>query len=126
VTEREDIIQKSGEVNNFLWTREIRPSTFKSIAPCKTTAIQEGKAYHPIDVSYNAWITATPLSDALKHTITTNPTLLTRNAIFDLSKTPTGGKAKMLNKTDSRLFKEFEAFLRDEFHFSLKPVGIYT
>ncbi len=124
VIEREDVIKRNEEFHNILWTRKIHPSTFKSVAADKTTTIQEGVSYRPIDVSYNAWICATPLPDSLKQMIAKNPELLNRNAVYDLSKTSTKGTAEKLNKTGSEVFQEFESFLKDEFQFELNPIQI--
>ncbi len=124
VIEREDVIKRNEEFHNILWIRKIHPSTFKSVAADKTTTIQEGVSYRPIDVSYNAWICATPLPDSLKQMIAKNPELLNRNAVYDLSKTSTKGTAEKLNKTSSEVFQEFESFLKDEFQFELNPIQI--
>lgn len=124
VIEREEVIKRNEEFHNILWTRKIHPSTFKSVAVDKTTTIQEGVSYRPIDVSYNAWICATPLPDSLKQIIAKNPELLNRNAVYDLSKISTKGTAEKLNKTSSKVFQEFESFLKDEFQFELNPIQI--
>ena len=124
VIEREDVIEKNKEFHNILWTRKIHPSTFRRVAVDKTATIQEGISYRPIDVSYKAWICATPLSDSLKQTIVKNPELLNRNAVYDLSKIRVEGTAQKLNKTVSEVFQEFERFLKDEFQFEVKPIQI--
>lgn len=124
VIEREDIIKRNGEFHNILWTRKIDASTFKSIAAKETSTIQEGTSYRPIDVSYNAWICATPLSEPLKQTIAKNPELLKRNAVYDLSKIHMKEAAEKLNKTGTEVFQEFERFLKDELRFELKPIQI--
>jgi hypothetical protein len=124
VIEREDVIKRNEKFHNILWTRKIHPSTFKSVAADKTTTIQEGVSYRPIDVSYNAWICATPLSDSLRQMIAKNSEFLDRNAVYDLSKISTKGTAEKLNKTSSEVFQEFERFLKDEFEFELNPIQI--
>lgn len=124
VIEREDIIKRNEEFHNILWTRKIQLSTFKSIAAKETSTIEEGTSYRPVNVSYNAWICATPLSDSLKQTIAKKPELLKRNAIYDLSENRAKGAAKKLNKTDSEVFQEFEKFLKDELRFELSPIQI--
>ncbi|NIR88106.1 hypothetical protein GWO13_11415, partial [Candidatus Bathyarchaeota archaeon] len=106
----------------ILWIRKIHPSTFNSVAADQTRAIQEGKSYRAIDVSYNAWICATPLPESLKQIIARKPKLLNRNAVYDLSAIFTRGAVEKLNKTDSEVFQEFERFLRDELQFELKPI----
>jgi hypothetical protein len=122
--EGENVIKRDEEFHNILWTRKIHPSTFKSIAADKTTTIQEGVSYRPINVSYNAWICATPLPDSLKQMIAKNPEFLNRNAVYDLSKISTKRTAEKLNKTSSEVFQEFERFLKDEFEFELDPIQI--
>ena len=122
VIEREDIIKRNEEFHKILWTRNIRSSTFKSVATDKKIAIQEGVSYRPIDVSYNAWICATPISDSVKQAIARKPELLNRNAVYDLSKISTKKVVGRLNKTGSSVFQEFESFLKDELQFELKPI----
>ncbi|MGD8544382.1 MAG: hypothetical protein PVG48_04620, partial [Candidatus Bathyarchaeota archaeon] len=122
--EGENVIKRDEEFHNILWTRKIHPSTFKSIAADKTTTIQEGVSYRPINVSYNAWICATPLPDSLKQMIAKNPEFLNRNAVYDLSKISTKRTAEKLNKTSSEVFQEFERFLKVEFEFELDPIQI--
>ena len=124
VIEREDMIKSNDKFHNILWTRNIHPSTFKSIAAKETSAIREGISYRPINVSYNAWICATPLSEPLKQTIAKNPELLNRNAVYNLSEISTKGVAEKMNKTGSEVFQEFEMFLKDELRFELKPAKI--
>ena len=124
INEKEDAISCSGEFNNILWTRKIRPSTFKRIATDQTTAIQKGNSYQLIDVSYNLWICPTPLSNAIKKTLDENPELLERNAIYDLSKIRTAKTAEKLNITVSPVCQEFESFLEDELNVGVKPINI--
>jgi len=121
IHEQEDVIKCSGKFNNLLWIRKIRPSTFNRIATGKTTSIQRGTSYQPIDVSYNIWICLTPLPDSLKKTIDQNPELLERNAIYDLSKIRIDITSKKLNKTGSQVCREFESFLEDELNVDFKP-----
>jgi hypothetical protein len=122
VIEREDIIKRNGEFHNILWIRKIQPSTFKSVAAKETSTIQEDTSYRPIDVAYNAWICAKPLSDSVKQTIARNPELLDRNAVYDLSQICANGVAGKLNKTGSEVFQEFESFLKGEFRSELNPI----
>lgn len=123
INEKEDVISCSGEFNNILWTRKIRPSTFRSIATDKTTAIQKENSYQSIDVSYNLWICLTPLSNSIKKTLDQNPELLERNAIYDLSKIRTAKTAEKLNITASPVCQEFESFLEDELNVGVKPIN---
>ena len=122
--EKEDAISCSGEFNNIMWTRKIRPSTFKSIATDQTTTIQKGNSYQSINVSYNLWICLTPLSNSIKKTLDQNPELLERNAIYDLSKIRTIKTAEKLNRTASPVCQEFESFLEDELNVGVKPINI--
>lgn len=123
INEKEDVISCSGKFNNILWVRKIRPSTFKSIATDQTTAIQKGKSYQSIDVSYNLWIYLTPLSNLIKKTLDQSPELLERNAIYDLSKIRTAKTAEKLNITASPVCQEFESFLENELNIDFKPIN---
>ena len=124
INEKEDVISCSGEFNNILWVRKIHPSTFKSIATDKTTAIQNGKSYQSIDVSYKLWICPTPLSNSIKKALDLNPELLERNAIYDLSKIRTAKTVEKMNRTASPVCQEFESFLEDELNVGVRPINI--
>jgi hypothetical protein len=124
VLEPEEVIQRDNQMINILWTRAIHPATFNRIARDETYTVRDGRGYHPIHVSYNAWISATPISNAFKRTLRKHPQLLERNAIYTLRLEDTERTAKTLNKTHSHVLQEFEQFLKDEQSFELEPLHL--
>ncbi len=119
---REDVIEKNKEFHNILWSREIHPSTFKRIGTSEKVAIQDFPSYRQIEISYNTWVCSSPLSDRVKKIVAMNPKLLQRNAIYDLSKIQEQKTVKKLNKTDSKICKDFESFLKEEYGLEVEPI----
>lgn len=78
--------------------------------------MREGVNYHVVDVAYTAWLLSEPPPDDLWKTVTTDPILSDKIAIYDLSglnsSQPTCPK---LNSTKSKVFIEFENFLKKRF-----------
>ena len=67
-----------------------------------------------VEASYYAWIFEDSPPKSLWRRILTVEEILRNNAIYDLSKIRKGEKICVrVNKTESRVFKEFEKFLRE-------------
>ena len=124
VLEPEDVIKRDNEITNILWTHAIHPATFNRIAQDRTYTVRDDMVYHPIHVSYNAWISATPISNTFKRTLRKHSQLLERNALYNIRLTDIERTAKTLNKTHSRVLQEFEQFLKDERNFKLEPLHL--
>jgi hypothetical protein len=112
----EDWVNPDNQYHNFLWAKTIHPSTFKKITYASKCAVREGVNYHIVDVAYTAWLFSEPPPNELWKTISEDPNLAERIALYDLSSlnadTPTCLK---LNSTKSKVFTEFENFLRRKF-----------
>jgi hypothetical protein len=109
----EDWVHVDNQYHNFLWTRTIYPSTFKKIAKASKCAIQEGASYHVVNVDYDAWLFLESPPDEVIRTVMTDQSLAKKTAIYDLSALCTGKSTCLkLNSTESKVFKEFEAFLQ--------------
>jgi len=121
-SENEDWIKVGSEYHNFLWTRSIHPSTFKKIATACRCAIKQGISYQVVKVAYTAWLFSEAPPDMLVHTVARDPRLTKRIAIYDLSNVYTGKPVCFkFNETNSKVFQEFENFLKNKLGVELKP-----
>jgi len=123
-SETEDWIEIGDNYHNFLYTRDVHPSSFKRIVSNRKCVIQEGLSYRVVETSYTAWLLSETPSEALVKTIFENPEFSSRIAIYDLSPLLEGKNLCVkLNYTDSPVFQEFENFLKKELKVKLKPVS---
>jgi len=121
-SENEDWIKVNDEFHNFLWTRNIHPSTFKKIVSVNKCAVKQGISYQVVSVAYTAWVFPETPPETLVHTVAKDPKLAERIAIYDLSNAYSGNPICLkLNKTGSRVFQEFENFLEKKLGVELKP-----
>jgi hypothetical protein len=122
-SENEDWIKVDDEYHNFLWARNIHPSTFKKIVTACKCAIKQGISYRVVKVAYTAWLFPETPSTTLLQTVANNPELTKKIAIYDLSNLYTGEPVCLkLNETRSKVFYEFENFLQKKWGVKLKPV----
>jgi len=109
----EDWVYSDGEYHNFLWTRTIHPSTFRKIAKASKCAVRQGGSYQVVDVSYTAWLFSEQPPEELWRMLVDDQCLAEKTAVYDLSGLREG---KLIcvkcNQTKSKVFKEFENFLR--------------
>ena len=127
-SESEDWVQAGEKYHNFLLTRNIHPSSFKTIVANRKCVIREGLSYRVVEAQYVAWVFSETPSENLVNVLLENPSFTGKVAIYDLSSFTKGKKVCVkLNYTDSPVFKEFESFLEREFkaeikqHANLKP-----
>ena len=122
--ETEDWIKTDdGEYHNFLWMRTIHPSTFERIASNHKCGIRRGMSYAVVDIAYIAWLSQERPPEFIISRVKENPELKKKTAIFDLSCVYSGENVcRKFNETESRIFKEFEKFLEDEWSLEFKPV----
>ncbi|MEM2294001.1 MAG: hypothetical protein QXX41_12070, partial [Nitrososphaerota archaeon] len=65
-SESEDWVEADHKYHNFLLTRNIHPSSFRSIAQNRRCVIREGLSYRVVEASYMAWVfSETPPEDLL-------------------------------------------------------------
>jgi len=115
-SQHEDWVYVDNEYHNFLWTRTIHPSAFKKIAKASKCAIRNGISYHVINVRYTAWLFSEPPPEELRKMLLDDQDLAERTAIYDLSGLRESKPVCLKwNTTKSKVFKEFENFLRKKF-----------
>lgn len=123
-SESEDWIEIDDKYHNFLWTRNVPLSSFKSIVSNRRCVVREGLSYHVVEASYTAWLFSETPSETLVKTIFENPDFSKRIALYDLSPLLEGKNLCIkLNHTDSPVFQEFESFLKNELKAKLKPLS---
>ena len=126
-SESEDWIEIDEKYHNFLWARDVHPSSFKSIVSNKRCVVREGLSYHVVEASYTAWLFSETPSETLVKTIFDNPNFSKKVALYDLSPLLEGKNLCVkLNHTDSPIFQEFEHFLRNELKVKLKPLSSFS
>jgi hypothetical protein len=124
-SENEDLVEVGEEYHNFLYTRDVHPSSFKKIASSRKCAVREGLSYKIIEASYTAWLFLEPPSKMLLRTIFENPEFSERIALYDLSPLLEGRSlCTKINNTESLVFQEFEHFLEKELNVKLKPLTL--
>ncbi|MEM3626965.1 MAG: hypothetical protein QXZ25_02950 [Candidatus Bathyarchaeia archaeon] len=124
ISESEEWIKIGDEYHNFLYVRDIHPSSFKRIISNRKCVVRKGLSYSVVDASYTAWLLSEPPAENLIETIFENPKFFRRTAIYDLSPLLEGKNVcARLNHTQSRVFKEFENFLKRELKVKLSPLS---
>jgi hypothetical protein len=122
-SEKDDWIETENGYHNFLWARNIHPSSFKSIAASRKCVVREGLSYRVVEASYTAWLLSEEPSETLVKTIFENPDFSKKMALYNLSPVLEGKNLGFkLNHTDSTVFQEFENFLEKELKVKLNPI----
>jgi len=123
ISEHGDWVEVNDEYHNFLWARDVHPSSFKKIAANRKCVVREGLGYNVVDASYTAWLFSKTPSETVVKIIFENPDISRRTALYDLSPLLEGKNTCVkLNHTESHVFQEFENFLRDELKIDLQPL----
>jgi hypothetical protein len=120
----EDWVEVDGSYHNFLWARDVHPSSFKRIALSRKCVVREGLSYRVVETSCCAWLLSQPPSETLVKTILENPDFSNRIAIYDFSLMSEGKNLCIkLNLTDNPIFKEFENFLKSKLKIKIEPIS---
>jgi len=78
--------------------------------------MRNGVSYQVIDIRYTAWLFSEPPPEELWKMLSDDPCLAEKTAIYDLSSIrETKPICLKCNTTKSKVFKEFENFLRKKF-----------
>ncbi|MGA3191914.1 MAG: hypothetical protein ABSD73_05300 [Candidatus Bathyarchaeia archaeon] len=121
-SEGEDWVELEDNYHNFLWARDVHPSSFRRIALDKKCVVREGTSYRVVEASYTAWLFSQTPSEELVRTICENPAVSKNVALYDLSQVTKGKDLCVrLNNTDSQVFQEFEKFLQSELKVRVEP-----
>jgi hypothetical protein len=122
--ESEDWVETDDNYHNFLWTREVHPSSFRRIVLDKKCVVREGMSYRVVEAAYTAWLFSQTPSEELVKTVRESPLFSKRIALYDLSQVIDGKNlCAKLNKTDSHVFQEFEDFLQYELKVKVEPLS---
>jgi len=125
ISEHEDWIKTSdGKYHNFQWIQSVHPSTFDRICGNHKIAIRNDVSYQVINASYIAWMFLKSPPENMIRKVKQNPEHSKRIALYDLSQALTDKSPCLkLNKTDSKVFKEFETFITSEFGIEIEPMN---
>lgn len=122
-SESEDWVELKNDYHNFLWTRNVTPSSFKTIISNRKCVVRKGLSYSVVEPSHLAWLFSEVPSEDLVRTVLQNPDFSKRIAIFDFSPLLKGKNLCIkLNNTDSPVFQEFEVFLQTERKVKVEPL----
>ena len=124
ISEHEDWIKTSdGKYHNFVWIRSVHPSTFDRVCGDYKIGIREEHSYSIITVSYIAWLFLESPPENIIRKVEKNSRYSKRIAIYDLSQALTDKfPCLKLNKTDSRVFREFEKFVKRKLQIEIEPI----
>lgn len=121
-SENEDWVEIENKYHNFLLVKSLHPSSFIRITSTRKCAVREGVSYRVVETDYLAWLLSNAPEKSLWKVLSENPEMLERTAIYDLSPLLKGEALCLkLNRTESRVFQEFERFL-EENGINLKPI----
>ena len=123
VSENEDWVKAEGLYHNFLWIRTIRPAALREIALKHKCAIRKRASYEIVDVAYIAWLLYEMPSEELLKIVVDDPELSSRTALYDLSTVYSNEPTcPRLNRTNSKVFMEFEKFLERKWKIKFKQI----
>jgi len=112
--EEEDWIRLDHEFHDFVWVKNVQPSTFRRVMQNPKCTVHDGLSYRIVNASYVAWLLQESPSDNIVQTLIDDPRLSARTALYDFSRVYQGDPTCLkLNATKSRIFDEFERFLAE-------------
>jgi hypothetical protein len=116
-----DWVRIDHEYHDFVWARNVQPSTFVKVSQNPKCTVLDGYTYRIVNASYVAWLFQQPPSESLLQTL---GALHERTAIYDLSQVYQGNPVCLkLNATQSLAFREFESFLAENWGVTVKFVS---
>jgi hypothetical protein len=121
--EEEDWIRLGHEFHDFVWVKNLRPSTFQRVMQNPRCTIHDGLSYRVVNASYVAWLFQESPSDSIVQALMNDQRLCAIAALYDFSQVsqedPTCLK---LNATKSQVFDEFEHFLSGNWGIAVKAL----
>ena len=123
ISENEDWIKINETYHQFVYARDITPSSFEKITTNHKCIVPEGLSYRVVNASYTAWLfSQTPSANIIK-AVCENPDFSKNVAVYDLSLLLEGKNlCTRLNNTDSPVFQEFENFLANNFNAKIEQL----
>ena len=124
-SEHEDWIKtRNGEYHNFIWLQSVHPFTFDRICSDYKVAIRDENTYHVINISYIAWLFLQRPPENIVRKVKQNPKYTKRIALYDLSQALTDkSPCFRLNKTQSKVFLEFENFMKQQLGIDIADIN---
>jgi len=123
-SESEDWVEMEDNYHNFIWAREVHPSSFRKIALEGKCVVKEGTSYRVVEAAYTAWLFSQTPSEELVRAVSENPRLSKSVALYDLSQaTKSNNLCVRLNNTSSQVFQEFEKFLQSELNVRVESLA---
>jgi hypothetical protein len=108
----------------FCTSPSVNIYSLTKIAERSKCLVIEGGAYRVVDAAYTAWLLPEPsehIQQELVRAISKNPQLAKRTALYCFQTANTGIlECSARNVTDSKVFKQFEKFLKDNIGINLK------
>jgi len=123
-SEEADWVRVDHEYHDFIWARNVYPSTFMKVTQNPKCTVSDGFSYRVVNASYIAWIFQQSPSKNVIQTLVENPDLSERTAFYDLSQIYQGKPTCLkLNTTRSEVFEEFERFLSETWGVRIKTAS---
>jgi hypothetical protein len=120
-SEEGDWVRVDHEYHDFVWIKNVHLSTFRKVTQDPKCTIRDGFSYRVVNAAYIAWLFQQPPSTSLLQTLTEDPSLSERTALYDLSQLYQGNPVCLkLNATKSEVFEEFERFLSENWGVSVE------
>ncbi len=126
-SETEDWVKADDGYHALFCTRPtVNIYSLMKIAGRSKCLVIEGGAYRVADAAYTAWLLPGPsehMQQELVQAVARNPQLAKRTALYCFQTSNIGIlECSTRNVTDSKVFKQFENFLKDKIGINLKPL----
>jgi hypothetical protein len=121
--EEADWVRVGHEYHDFVWARDVHPSTFRKVSQNHKCTIFDGFSYRVVNASYVAWVFQIQPSKNILQAIVEDSALSEKTAVYDLSQVYKGKPVCLkLNSTNSHVFEEFERFLSETWGVTVESI----
>jgi hypothetical protein len=121
-SEESDWVRIDHEYHDFVWARNVQPSTFAKVSQTPKCTVRDGYEYRIVNASYVAWLFQQPPPESVLRALVGELDLDKTTAIYDLSQVYQGNPVCLkFNTTESLVFKEFESYLAENWGITTKP-----
>jgi hypothetical protein len=119
--EEEDWVRLDHEFHDFVWVKNVQPSTFRRVMQNPKCTIHDGFSYRVVNASYVAWLFQESPSGTVVQALIDDPKLFAITALYDFSEVYQEVPICLkLNATKSQVFDEFERFLSENWGVAVK------